>query len=148
MEINIYHVLERGLVPTVLKLLEKIYLSQQRCLFFSPVSERVDALDKALWTFSTNAFIPHGSLKTGFAKMHPIYFTDKYENPNDAKVLLMVDSFDYLSFNENFDRIMIVFEGAEQSSEINALCESMKNSSDYVSYWLQTETKEWKKVII
>ena len=146
MEINIYHILEGKLVSTLTKLLEKIYLSQKKCIFFSPISERVEIIDKALWTFSTNAFIPHGSKKIGFSDMQPIYFTDKYENPNDAEVLLMVDSFDYSNFDEGLEKIMIVFEDLNQLTEANTLYQTLKNADKNVNYWKQS-TKEWKRVI-
>lgn len=145
MEINIYHIIEDNLVTSVIKLLNKVYSSGCRCLFFSPLKERIDVINNSLWTFSTNAFIPHGTKSMGFKELQPIYLTDEYENPNNATVLLMMDTFDYTKFNHNFEKIMLVFADINKVDEAYKIYQDLKNENKIVNYWKQM-TKSWKKL--
>lgn len=145
MELNFYHVAERGLVPSVIKLLEKIYLSKKNCVFFSPIKDRVAVIDKTLWTFSTNAFIPHGDKSLGFSDKQPIYFTSELENPNRAKILFLVDSFDFQIWNNDFERIIFVFEDDSQAKTAMNLFEDLKKKKENVNYWKQSQTG-WEKL--
>jgi DNA polymerase-3 subunit chi len=144
MEINFYHVAEGNLVPSVVKLLEKVYASDQRCVFFSPLEERVKVVDKTLWTFSTDAFIPHGDRSLGFCEKQPIYLASQFENPNDAKVLALVDTLDYKSFGD-FEKIIIIFEEKTQAEDANALYDDLKKNNENVRYWKQSP-KGWEKL--
>jgi DNA polymerase-3 subunit chi len=144
MEINFYHVLTGNLVPSVIRLLEKVYASQQRCIFFSPLEDRLKIVDKTLWTFSTNSFIPHGDMHFGFSDKQPIYFTNRIENPNAAKVLIMIDTLDYKK-HENFERIFAVFEEKQQAENANAVYNDLKKNNVNVNYRRQT-TNGWEKL--
>ncbi|MDR3186920.1 MAG: DNA polymerase III subunit chi [Holosporaceae bacterium] len=146
MEISFYHTASGHLVSSLVRILEKIYVSGQRCLFCSPSEERVKAVDKALWTFSTNAFIPHGDKDFGFCDQQPIYLTSVGENPNGAVVQVLVDAFDYKSYGENFERIFFVFEDLSQAERAEMLYADLKNNSKNVNYWRQS-TKGWEKVV-
>ena len=95
MELNFYQVMSGNLVPSVVRLLDKVYHSGKRCVFYSPIEERVKVVDKTLWTFSTNAFVPHGDKELGYSDFQPIYMTSEVKNPNQAVVLVLIDSFDY-----------------------------------------------------
>jgi DNA polymerase-3 subunit chi len=145
MEISIYHILAGNLISSVVKLLEKVYLSGKRCIFFSPIGERVSAVDKALWTFSTNVFIPHGDRNLGFCDQQPIYFTDRYENPNNASALVLADTFDYAEFGEDFEKIMLAFDDVSQLAAANKIYHDLKENKKDVNYWKQSPGG-WEKV--
>lgn len=139
MEFNIYQAAEGKLVQVVVKLLEKAYNSGHRSVFFSPVPERIDVIDKTLWTFSTNTFIPHGSYKFGFPEMQAIYLTDKYENPNSADILAVTDSFEISDqFVGNFEKIMFICEEKTQIERARETYQLLKKDGKYVKYWKQS----------
>ncbi|MDR0677111.1 MAG: DNA polymerase III subunit chi [Holosporaceae bacterium] len=142
MELNFYHVAEGNLISSVIRLLEKVYVSEQRCIFFSPLEERVKVVDKMLWTFSTNAFIPHGDKSLGFREKQPIYFANEIENPNNAEVLVIADSLDYKLWN-NFERVFLIFE--EKTDNTWSTYSRLKNSQENVNYWKQL-VKGWEKL--
>lgn len=134
----------------IIGLLEKVYSSGKRCIFFSPIEDRLKVIDKALWTFSTNAFIPHGDKKLGFRDKQPIYFTAECENPNAATVLMMVDSFDYSSWEGNFERILLVMNSADKNKSqlevVSGLQSDLQKKLKNVKYWEQASSG-WTKVI-
>lgn len=145
MELNFYHVMTGNLVPSIVKLLEKVYISDQRCVFYSPIEERVQIVDKTLWTFSTNAFVPHGTKDMGSPNFQPIYMTSEINNPNDSIVLLLTDSFDYKSWNQNFEKVLFVFEDESSSQVGRSLYEDLKNQQENVKYWKQSRNG-WEKL--
>ena len=135
MEFSIYQAVSGNLTSVVVRLLEKTYLSGKKGVFFSPITERVELINKTLWTFSTNAFIPHGDKKMGFEDQQPIYFTDTFKNPNKATVLILVDVFDLTNELYNgFERIMLIFEDISKSDEVNKLYQSLKDDGKNVNY--------------
>ncbi|MDR2107300.1 MAG: DNA polymerase III subunit chi [Holosporaceae bacterium] len=145
MEVSFYQTAEGNLVSSAVRLLEKIYASGLRCIFFSPLEERVKTVDKALWTFSTNAFIPHGDKDTGFCDLQPIYFTARVENPNGAKAVMLLDTFDYAAWR-GVERFIPVFEDEQRAEIAKALCNDLKKSGENVNYWKQSP-KGWEKAV-
>ena len=145
MELSFYHVIDGNLVPSTIKLLEKVYNSGKKCVFYSPIDERVKVIDKTLWTFSTNAFIPHGDKSLGFADQQPIYFSSELKNPNQAKVLVMTDGFDYQNYPGDFEKVIFVFEEKSQAEIANDLFENLKKQKEDVNYWKQSQVG-WEKL--
>lgn len=150
MSFSIYQVVSpKGsslLVSAVVKLLEKVYLSGKRAVFFSPISERVELIDKALWTYSTNAFIPHGDKHLGFTESQPIYFSDTFENPNDASILILMDTFDLTNpLYADFEKIMVVFEDTTVVQDMEKIYRDLKDAGKNVNYWKQSP-KGWEKL--
>lgn len=145
MELNFYHVISGNLVPSVVKLLEKVYDSGKKSVFFSPLEERVKIVDKTLWTFSKNAFIPHGDKSLGFSELQSVYLTSKIENPNQATVLVMTDDFDYKSWNQDFERIICIFEDDNSAEIAQSIFADLKNQGENVKYWKQSRNG-WEKL--
>lgn len=145
MELNFYHVMNGNLVPSVVKLLEKVYDSGNRCVFFSHLEERVKIVDKTLWTFSKNAFIPHGDKSLGFPELQSVYLTSEIENPNQSTVLMVTDGFDYKSWSENFERVIFVFEDDSSAETARSMFEDLKNQRENVKYWRQSRSG-WEKL--
>lgn len=145
MELNFYHVMSGNLVPSVVKLLEKVYDSGKKSVFFSPLEERVKIVDKTLWTFSKNAFIPHGDRSLGFSELQSVYLTSEIENPNQATVLVMTDDFDYKSWNQNFERTIFIFEDDNSAETAQSMFADLKNQGENVKYWKQSQSG-WEKL--
>ncbi len=146
MEFAIYQSISGNLAGAAVKLLEKIFLSGSRAVFFSPITERVDIINKTLWTYSTNAFIPHGDKRMGFEDQQPIYFTDVFKNPNNASILVLVDTFDLTNKEyKNFEKIMLIFEDISKVDEIEKIYRSLKDNGKNVNYWKQSP-KGWEKL--
>lgn len=145
MELSFYQVKSENLVSSAVKLLEKIYNSEKRCIFYSPLEERVQLVDKSLWTFAKMAFIPHGDKSSGFSEQQPIYFTSVVDNPNKAKVLMSVDSFEYQNWGNEFEKVIFIFADQVQESKAHELFEDLKKQGENVNYWKQNP-RGWEKI--
>lgn len=145
MELNFYHVMSGNLVPSVVRLLEKIYNTGEKSIFFSPLEDRVKIVDKTLWTFSKSSFVPHGDKEFGFADQQSVYMASEIENPNQATVLVMTDGFDYKSWNRDFEKVIFVFEDDASAEEAQGMLADLKNQQENVNYWRQSQ-KGWDKL--
>ena len=71
-DIAFYH-LERSLLETALpKLLEKTLEAEERALVLAASDARVEALADVLWAYKNESWLPHGTVKDGFAGQQPV----------------------------------------------------------------------------
>ena len=90
-EYGFYHLTRMALEPALGRLSERVLASGQRAVVVASSAERVEALNRALWTFGRDSFLPHGSRDDGFAEDQPVFLTDRADYPNGATVLVLVD---------------------------------------------------------
>ena len=144
MDISFYFLKGDSFLKTVARLVEKAYASQARMVVFDGVQERLEEIDKVLWTFSTDAFIPHGSKELGHETLQAVWLTDKPENPNNSTILLLINDFDLQSWADlGFSRVLIAFSD-ELRKKADSELGRLKKESRAVTYWSQTD-KGWDK---
>lgn len=90
-EIRFYHLtalpLERALPPMLERTLER----NQRAVIRGVDLDRLAALDRHLWTYSDESFLPHGMDGDPEPARQPIWLTVSAEVPNRASTLFLVD---------------------------------------------------------
>ena len=146
-ELWFYHLerteLERALAP----LLEKCLQRGWRALVRGGASERLDALDGALWGYRDDSFLPHardgGKID---AARQPILLSEKPGNPNGAKALFAIDGASTDDAGE-FERACFVFDGRDEAalSAARQRWKAAKSSGLAVSYWKEKEGGGWEK---
>ncbi len=62
-----------------------------RAVVVAGSEERVESLASALWTYDDRSFLPHGTARDGSAADQPVWITTAIENPNAARMLVLVD---------------------------------------------------------
>ena len=118
-----------------------------RAVVLAGSTERQEYLNSLLWTYDPDSFLAHGSAGDGNAAQQPIYLTTTEENPNGAKVLVLVDGGN-VSFAGTFDRCLDIFDGGDPAA-VSAARErwrSAKAAGFDVTYWQQSEQGRWEKV--
>lgn len=145
-QINFYHLTSSPLGKALPKLLEKVLASNLRALVVATSDERVEQLNKELWTYTTKVFLPHGAREDGFAEQQPIYLTAANENPNGATVLALVDDARIKGL-EGFEKCLYLFDGNDpvQLSGARARWKSFKEAGHTVTYWKQTAKGGWEQ---
>lgn len=138
MEYSFYKLQANGFCGTLARLLDKICLSGKRSIVFCSNEERLEELDRVLWTFSTNSFIPHGGKKLGYAEDQQVFLTADIENPNKSSILLLINDFEFSLWNGfTFEKVIFAFsEDCEKKAEI--CLNDLKNNEQNVNYWQQT----------
>jgi DNA polymerase-3 subunit chi len=146
-EYGFYHLTRTPLEPALGRLLERVLASGQRAVVVASSPERVEALDRALWSFGRESFLPHGSREDGFAEEQPVFLTDREDYPNGAGVLVLVDGAE-VEPAPQFKRCLYLFDGNEEAAvaQARALWRERRERGDALTYWQQTE-RGWHKAM-
>ena len=145
-EIGFYHLTRSTLDEALPRLLEKAYAAGNRVLVRVGDPERLELLNRALWTYGKESFLPHGTRSDGFAEEQPIYLTTQVENPNGATVLVLVEDAAAPDFAA-FDRCLDLFDGGDTEAVARARerWRGTLAAGHGCTYWQQGERGGWVK---
>jgi DNA polymerase-3 subunit chi len=144
-EIGFYHLLVTPLDRALPRLLERARAEGYRIVVRAASAERIEHLNALLWTYDEASFLAHGSARDGNPASHPIWLTDRSENPNEAAMLVLVDGVDAEDLGA-FHRCCDMFDGSDPEAVEAARrrWRQAKDSGHTLTYWQQTE-KGWEK---
>lgn len=145
-EIGFYHLQSVGLEQALPRLLERVLERGLRAVVLAGSAERVEALNRALWTYGRDSFLPHGSRADGFADEQPIYLTERLERPNGATVLVLVDGAEVEDLSD-FERCLDLFDGNDPDAvaAARARWRRLRKGGHRLVYWQQGERGGWHK---
>ena len=146
-EYGFYHLTRTPLEPALGRLLERVLASGQRAVVVASSPERVEALNRALWTFGRESFLPHGTREDGFAEEQPVFLTHEADYPNGATVLVLVDGAE-VEPPPQFTRCLYLFDGNDESAVAQArdFWRRLRERGETLTYWQQTE-RGWQKAM-
>jgi DNA polymerase-3 subunit chi len=145
-EIGFYHLTRSSLEQALPRLLEKVLASGQRAVVRVPDPKRLEQLDRALWTYDADSFLPHGTRADGFPESQPILLTADEERPNGATILVLVDGAPYGDL-QPFSRCLDLFDGGSEEA-VAAARERWRAARAHghkLVYWQQNERGGWIK---
>jgi len=144
-EISFYHLTVSNIESALPKLLERVIASGKRALVRVESEERVGILNSKLWTYDQSSFLPHGTIKEGQAESQPIWITEKYENPNESDVLVVLDGNETPDLDD-FERCLEVFNGADDAAVdlARARWRHYTDNGYTITYWQQTREGRWE----
>lgn len=145
-EVGFYHLTRSTLEQALPRLLEKVLEAGLRAVVRCPGPERLEALDRALWTTPPDSFLPHGSAADGHAELQPIWLTTGSDRPNGAEVLVLVEDAPEDGL-EDFARVLVPFDGADAAAVARARerWRAWKAAGHRLVYWQQDERGRWLK---
>ncbi|MDR1910612.1 MAG: DNA polymerase III subunit chi [Holosporales bacterium] len=143
MEEIAYEAASGRLDKVLVKLLEKAFSSKIRVVVHSPISERLAALDDYLWVYHPATFLPHALSPSEDAALQPIWLTDKVENPNQATLLILLDTQDTTLFAHMFEKVFFLFP----SEEAEGVRKTLAERDPFPLYWRQSPEGEWIQVL-
>jgi DNA polymerase-3 subunit chi len=111
-----YHIEHTSLDAAIAPLIEKCLDRKWRVLVVGH-EETLERLNKTLWTFREDSFLPHGRARTDAAR-HPVLLSTEAVPANDAKVALLLDGSD--ADPNTFERVMVVFDGGDETARAKA----------------------------
>ena len=115
-EVLFYHLQDMLLENVLPPLLEKSLQRGWRVVVQSTSEERADALDAHLWTYRDDSFLPHATWRVADAQDQPIVLAVEEGNPNRANVRFLIDSAALPADCETYDRVVLVFNGDDDSA--------------------------------
>jgi len=145
-KINFYHLTSSPVGKALPKLLEKVIATGVRVVVQAISDEKVQQLNRELWTYTTKVFLPHGSKEDGYADEQPIYLTAANENPNGATILAIVENAESMEM-ESFEKCLYMFDGNDTSQLQTARkrWKEYKESGFELIYWKQNPKGGWEK---
>jgi len=145
-EVLFYHLEQQPLERVLPMLVEKTLARGWRAVVQAGSSERLQAIDLALWTYKDDSFLAHGSAKDGHAADQPVWLTTGSETPNGAGVRFLVDGAETEDY-AGFVRIVFMFDGNDADAVAHARTQwtAAKKAGCPVTYWQQSAAGKWEK---
>jgi len=146
-EFLFYHLQAQPVERVLPVLLEKSIERGWRVVVHTSSEERVDALDAHLWTFREDSFLPHGTFREPSAPDQPVLLTTGDHNPNAATVRFLVDGAPVPENAEEYDRIVLLFDGSDDEAvaEARKRWQAAKARGFAVSYWQADDNGRWQR---
>lgn len=138
-----YHIEHTALDAAIAPLIEKCLERKWRVVVVGH-EDTITRLDRSLWTFREDAFLPHGRARTDAAR-HPVLLSTEAVATNGAKVALLLDGSD--ADASAFERIMVIFDGADETARAKAR-QQYKAATDAggaARYFQQERGGGWKE---
>ena len=142
-QVKFYHMTVWPLERTLPRLMEIAHQRGIRSLVHAP-KEKVDQLDKALWTFSPTKFLPHGTERDPYPDEQPILISHGFPALNKPSLLVMVDGTAYEG-EHHFDRIFDLFDGTDddEAAEARKRWKTYKDKGYELTYARQNDQGGW-----
>ncbi|MDB2384148.1 DNA polymerase III subunit chi [bacterium] len=144
-ELLFYHLENRPVGEVLPTLLEKTLDRGWRATVECGSDEILAQLDKQLWTFRDDSFLPHSAQSSESSPTTPILLTRAAENENSSNVRFFVGGARPRD-EKSYDRLVYLFDGhnAEFVENARADWRQLKENFD-VTYWQQSQNGRWEK---
>jgi len=145
-EIRFYHLQRQTLEQALPQLMAKVYETGQSAVVKLPGKGLMETIDKVLWDYDPASFIPHDKEGCQDPAEQPIYLTTADENPNDAKILVLIDAVKCPDMDA-YERCLYMFDGRDEGivAEARADWKAFKDKGIEMSYWQQREQGGWEQ---
>ncbi len=145
-EIRFYHLQSQTIEQALPKLAELVLKSGNKGIIKVADKNIAKQIDKALWAYSPESFLPHDVEGSKYPKEQELFITSREENPAEAKMALFVNC-EKLEDLSLFDRVLYMFEG-KLDKIITTAREDYKNyktQGHEMSYWQQSDQGRWEQ---
>lgn len=145
-EVWFYHLEHTALEAALPGLLEKCVEKGWRVYVHGQDADMMASLDRQLWAYRPDSFLPHGSEGAPHAQRQPVLLGTSGHMANNPQAYVSVSTSDLPAFND-IERSMIIFEGHDQDhlSWARARWKELKSQGHALSYWQQTEAGRWER---
>ena len=139
-EVWFYHLTQTSLENALPQLLAKALERGWRVLVRAGSPERIEHLDRSLWTQDQADFLPHGLAGGPHDARQPILLTTAAGNPNGAQVLVLLDGAGADAATvAAFERTLVVFDGGDPDAvdAARAFWKVVTGAGHDARYWAQ-----------
>ncbi|MCB1371598.1 MAG: DNA polymerase III subunit chi [Rhodovulum sp.] len=147
-EVLFYHLTATPLDRTLPDLLEKSLARGWRVLLRCGTQDGLAALDRALWSYRDDSFLPHGPATTADPERQPVLLTLGAENANAAEVLMLVEGATAtVAEMSGFLRVCLLFDGGDAAAveAARALWREVTVAGLAAVYWAQEDARWVRK---
>ena len=146
-EVRFYHLEHQSLEAALPRLLERVHERGLRAVVKLPDTELLERVDRALWTYDPDSFLPHGTAASPDPAREPIYLTTADECPNEARVLILAEAVPEPADLAPYERCLYMFDGRDEAvvERARAAWTRFRSIAGSVSYWQQKPQGGWEQ---
>lgn len=144
--VQFYHLTRSPLERALPRLLLKIHAAGIRVTLVAGSAENADRLNKLLWTFDPDSFLPHGTPEDGDTEQQPILIAADLQTANQPTIAIITDG-SAVDTPEQFDKVLDLFDGQDEA-EVSAARARWKDYRDKgcaLTYLQQSEAGKWEE---
>lgn len=145
-EVMFYHLERQSLEEVLPVLLEKALARGWRAVVEVPDADTLDALDRHLWTYRDDSFLPHASERDDPGTRQPVWLTMGQSNPNRADIRFLTGRVDP-SEVERYLRVVLLFSADDPTAVEHARRQwkPLRQAGHECTYWQQTARGGWER---
>jgi len=144
MQVDFYHLTVRPLDRVLPRIAERVIETGGRLLIVAGEASQRAALDKLLWHYSAESFLPHAQAGTGHDAAQPVLIVAETTATNGARNIAIADS-KWRDEALAFDRAFHFFDD-EAIIEARAAWRALADRPGVERrYWRQGETGGWEQ---
>ncbi len=130
--------LEKALPQLAYKIYDKL---NENIFLLLRSEEEVALFDRLLWSFSSNKFLPHGTVNDKKEYFQKLLISAKNENLNKAKILISNSVVNDKDFISEFSQIIYIFSDNKLFLDEY---KNLKSNQINANYWQQSSDGKWQ----
>ena len=144
MQVDFYHLTTMAVERALPKIAEKIIGNGGRLLVVAESATQRQALDRLLWTYSPESFLPHGEAGGADDAAQPVLLSGSTVAANAARNIALVDGV-WRDAALEFDRAFHFFD-ADRIAEARTAWKALADRDGVTrNYWKQNDDGRWEK---
>lgn len=144
MQVDFYHLTTTPLDRALPQIAEKVLASGARLLVVAGDEAQRTAIDRLLWAYSPESFLPHAQARAGEDATQPVLIAGDTAAANGARNVALVDGL-WCDAALGFDRAFHFFDD-DRIDEARIAWKALAAREDVERrYWKQDEAGRWTK---
>lgn len=145
MQVDFYQLGHTPIEQVLPRIAERVLTSGARLLVVGADEGQLERLDRALWSYAADAFLPHGRVGTGGERHQPVLLSAALDPLNGARNVALVDG-QWRAEAMGYDRAFHFFDD-DSVVEARAAWRSLNDVADVERrFWRQDPDGRWTRM--
>jgi DNA polymerase III subunit chi len=144
LRVDFYHLTRAPIIAVLPSIAERLLSGGERLLICADGDDLRAGLDKGLWDYRADSFLPHGLAGGAHDDAQPILISDGTNSRNAARNIALVDGV-WRDDALGFDRAFYFFTGELIDDARRAWRSLGAHESVERHYWKQDEAGKWRE---
>ena len=144
MQVDFYHLTRLPLERALPQIAERVLASGQRLLIVTGDAAQQAALDRQLWDYAPESFLPHGVLGASDDAAQPVLIAPDVNAANGARHIALVDG-QWRDEALDFTRAFHFFDDASIQAARTAWKSLAQRDGIERRYWKQNDAGRWEQ---
>jgi DNA polymerase-3 subunit chi len=141
MLVDFYHLASSPLERVLPRICERVVGEGQRLLIVADAG-LLPSLDRQLWSYARDSFLPHGLATDARAETQPILLSAQAEPLNGARNIALADG-QWRDEALSFDRTFFLFDGGKIEEARTSWRTLSRKAEVECRYWKQNDAGKW-----